>query len=384
MRDKFDVVIVGAGIVGLGAALAAIKAGKTVCVIDRDARANGASIRNFGFITVTGQRAGAHWARARRSRDVWAEVAEQAGIPVLQRGLVMPAYRPEAAEVLHGFLATDMGSDCRLITMDEALRNLPALRQENLADVLYSPHELRVESREALPKIAAWLAETHGVEFRWQTAAKDIGEDGVLTASGLLRGESILVCPGDDFSTLLPGLIASHHLTKCTLQMLRVNAPKMPSLGSALMSDHSLARYEGFSLLDCAKPLIAHLDAETPAIRAAGIHLIAVQSADGSLVVGDSHVYGPQAEPFARADFDELILDVFDEVLDLPARHVTERWCGSYTSSPERTILVERPAKNIRLVMVTGGTGASTSFALGEQVIADLYNPSTANTEALA
>jgi len=34
---------------------------------------------------------------------------------------------------------------------------------------------------------------------------------------------------------------------------------------------------------------------------------------------------------------------------------------------------VERPANHIRLVMVTGGTGASTGFALGEQVIDDLY-----------
>jgi len=30
--------------------------GKRVIVIDRDAQANGASVRNFGFITVTGQR----------------------------------------------------------------------------------------------------------------------------------------------------------------------------------------------------------------------------------------------------------------------------------------------------------------------------------------
>ena len=51
----FDLAVVGAGICGLAHALAAVRKGKRVVVIDRDAQANGASVRNFGFITVTGQ-----------------------------------------------------------------------------------------------------------------------------------------------------------------------------------------------------------------------------------------------------------------------------------------------------------------------------------------
>jgi glycine/D-amino acid oxidase-like deaminating enzyme len=67
----FDLAIVGAGICGLAHALAAARLGKRVVVLDRDAQANGASVRNFGFVTVTGQEAGACWRRAMRSRDVW-------------------------------------------------------------------------------------------------------------------------------------------------------------------------------------------------------------------------------------------------------------------------------------------------------------------------
>lgn len=64
--DFYDVAIVGAGIVGLAHALAAARDGRRVLVIDRDAQANGASIRNFGFVTVTGQEHGTVWHRARR------------------------------------------------------------------------------------------------------------------------------------------------------------------------------------------------------------------------------------------------------------------------------------------------------------------------------
>src|ERR1700693_4361800 len=105
--QSYDVAVVGAGICGLAHALAAARRGKRVMVLDRDAQANGASIRNFGFITVTGQARGELWRRARRTRDIWNEVTADAGIPILHRGLLMTARREEAVAVLEGFLATE-------------------------------------------------------------------------------------------------------------------------------------------------------------------------------------------------------------------------------------------------------------------------------------
>ena len=103
LTQKFDLVIVGAGIVGLAHALAARRKGLLVAVVDREARAIGASVRNFGFVTVTGQQAGECWRRAMRSRDVWLEVAPKAGIPVEHEGLLVAARRPEAMAVLDAF-----------------------------------------------------------------------------------------------------------------------------------------------------------------------------------------------------------------------------------------------------------------------------------------
>ena len=67
--EKFDLAVVGAGIIGLSCALAAVRRGLSVVVIERSPRALGASIRNFGFVTVTGQDAIGIWHRARRSRQ---------------------------------------------------------------------------------------------------------------------------------------------------------------------------------------------------------------------------------------------------------------------------------------------------------------------------
>ena len=36
-------------------------------------------------------------------------------------------------------------------------------------------------------------------------------------------------------------------------------------------------------------------------------------------------------------------------------------------------MLVDRPSDSVRIVIVTSGTGASTAFAIGEEVVAELY-----------
>lgn len=373
LSSSYDLAVIGAGIVGLGVALAAARQGRPVVVIERHPAAIGASIRNFGFVTVSGQRAGDHWARALRSRDVWNGIVAEAGIEVLHRGLVMPARRAEAGAVLEAFLATPMGKDCRLINKAEAQAIVPALRLEDAEAILYSPHELRVESREAVAKLAAYLADKYGVDFLWGAAAHAIDDRGVETSRGRVGAEVAVVCPGDDFSSLYPERLAPYGLDVCTLQMLRIAPSAATRFGAAVMSDLSFARYEGFAALPQARALDARLDREEAEKRAAGIHLIAVQSSDGSLVVGDSHVYGDAPAPFATARFDDLILDEFDQVFDLPDRQVVERWTGSYAHASDRTVLIDAPEPHVRLVLVTGGTGASTAFSLGEEVVEDLY-----------
>ena len=215
---SFDLAVFGAGICGLAHALAAARKGKRVVVLDRDRQANGASIRNFGFITVTGQQAGECWRRARRSRDVWAEVAEAAQIPLPQRGLLMIARRPEARAVLEEFLKTDMGAECRLVAPGEIETYGKGLRSETFAGALYSPHEIRVESREAIPRLAAWLAERHDVTFRRETVVHSAAPPRLETGSGTIEAGAVVVCPGDDFHTLYPERIAAYGLTRCKLR----------------------------------------------------------------------------------------------------------------------------------------------------------------------
>lgn len=371
MERSFDLAVVGAGVVGLAHALAAARLGKRVVVVDRDAQANGASVRNFGFVTVTGQARGAVWRRARRSAEVWDEIAGPAGIAVLQRGLTMVARRPEAKAVLEAFLQTEMAEGCAWRDAADLGDRLPG-RGEVLGG-LTSAVDLRVESRTAIPRLAAWLEVAHGVTFLRGAAVRGVETGRLETSAGLVQAESIIVCPGDDLVTLFPDSFARAGVTRCKLQMLRLADPGW-RLPAPVMSDLGLVRYLGYAELPEAAAVRARLEAEQAAHLEHGVHLIVVQSADGSLVVGDSHHYAPTPDPFARDDVDALILDEFAKVFGQAPPPVLERWTGTYASTADHS-LVETPMPGVRLVVVTGGTGASTAFGLAEEVIADLYNP---------
>jgi FAD dependent oxidoreductase TIGR03364 len=371
--ERFDLAVVGAGIVGLGAALAGAKRGLRVVVIDRDAQANGASVRNFGFITVTGQERGTMWARAQRSREVWAEVASAAGIPIVQQGLWMLARRPESVDVLKAFLATDMAVGCQLLTPSEARRRCPALTAPGLLAVLESTTELRVESREAIPRLAAWLTQSHAVSFIRSTEVLGIDMPTLRTSRGDLNADRVAVCAGDDFNTLYPQRFGAYPLTRCKLQMLRLASPGF-KLPAALMSDLGLGRYAGYATLEAAAPLKARLASEQPDHLKHGVHLIVVQSADGSLVVGDSHHYAATPDPFASEAVDTLILDEFQAALGIKPPPILERWIGTYAAATDRQVLLDTPHPNVRIATVTSGAGASTGFAIGEEMITSLFD----------
>jgi FAD dependent oxidoreductase TIGR03364 len=370
---SYDLAIVGAGICGLAHALAAARRGKRVVVVDRDAQANGASIRNFGFITVTGQQAGKCWLRAKRSLEVWLEIADAAKIPILQRGLLMIARRPEARAVVEAFLETDMGAECRLVEATKLADCGSGLRAGEFAGALYSPHEARVESREAIPQLAAWLGERFGVTFLRETAARAASPPKLETSRGPIEAEAIVVCPGDDFTTLHADRLARQGLTRCKLHMMRVRPERFDERLPPVMSDLGMIRYLGYAELPAAQALRVRLKAEQRDHIDAGVHLIAVRSADGTLVVGDSHHYAATPDPFAPTAVDDLILDEYAHVFAGARPQVIERWTGTYASAPDGLMLVDRPCEGLRIVLITSGTGASTSFAIAEEVIAELY-----------
>ena len=235
-----------------------------------------------------------------------------------------------------------------------------------------------MESRDAIPKLAAWLETAHKVEIRRQVLVRDVDPPEIETTAGSVRADACVICPGDDFLGLFPDRIAAYGLTRCKLHMMRVAPPREGwRLTAPVMSDLGLVRYLGYAELPTAEALRLRLIDEQRDALDNGVHLIAVQGADGSLVVGDSHHYGQTPEPFAPEAVDRLILDEYRAATGLPEPAVLERWTGTYASADDRLALIDAPADRVRIAIVTSGTGASTGFAIGEEVIDDLFGKET-------
>jgi D-hydroxyproline dehydrogenase subunit beta len=369
---RYDLAVVGGGIVGLAHALAAARRGMRVVLIDRDERANGASIRNFGFITVTGQ-SQATWQRARRSRDVWEEVAPLAGFSIVHRNECVIVHSTQALAVLEEFVAGPMCEGCELLDADEVIRRVPMANPHNVTGALWSPHDVRVEPRVAIPALANYLERELGVTMLRPVFVRSVCTPQLETNAGTVLADRVVVAPGPDLTSLFPEIHARYATRLCKLHMLRLTPqPAAWRLPTAIMSDFALVRYRGFSALPAAAPLRSALERRAPHVIAYGIHLIVVQNADGSLIVGDSHDYGATGDPFFSTHVEEAMLELCRETLNVPSGGVIERWIGFYPQSDEREWFVDAPDEHTRLVQVTTGNGMSTAFALAEEVIEEL------------
>lgn len=381
-RGPYDLAVVGGGILGLAHALAARRLGKRVIVLEREACNIGASIRNFGFVTVTGQERGAQWHRALRSRDVWDTLAGPAGIANLHSGLTLAVQTEEGLAVVESFLATEMGERCQLLDPGTAVRCYPHLNSQGLLGVLESPHERRVEAKQAIPRLTHWLANALGVEFAFGVQVRAVDPPRLETSAGPVEAGAVALCPGSDYTGPFAERLADYGLSRCKLHMLRATPlPGTYRQSAAVMGDLSLVRYPGYAKLPEAEALTERLEADPTAGHALahGIHLIAVQSADGSLVLGDSHHYGDAPDPFQTAEVDDAILNVARATLALDDLRVTERWTGVYAACAGRENLMDRPRDDVRQVVITSGTGMSTAFALAEESVGELFDtdPST-------
>ena len=373
IKKSYDLLVVGSGIVGLAHAYEANKRGLSVAIVEQNARCTGASIRNFGYITVSGQGVKDTWRRAVHSAKVWRELANLAKIKVVHQGTWILCQRAEAVEVAQAFLKTPMGVGCAYYPKSSykdlsnlGFSNLNSLRLEESLGLLYSPHEFRVESKEAIPQLANYLQTEMGIDFYWETEVLSIQDSRVQTSNGQIQADRVVICPGAQLTGVAKQYIEQHNLKLCTLQMLRVKVQDGFILPGSVMTDNSLARYLGWADLPEASALKERIAKEMPEYVKEGIHLIVVQSADGSLVVGDSHRYGNSEDVFASEQVERLIIELLYRVLSITEHTILERWTGVYPSSSKYDALIEKVSPRMRVAIVSSGTGASTAFGLAK------------------
>jgi FAD dependent oxidoreductase TIGR03364 len=370
--SKRSAIVVGAGIVGLATARALAKRGYAVTVFERNEKAVGASIRNFGMIWPIGQPNGKMYDRAMQSRSIWKEICTEAGIWHDEVGSLHLAYHDDELQVMTEYIDLNRQTrPCALLDPAETLQKSTAVNTAGLKGALWSADEMIVEAREAIGQVAAYLQQQYGVVFLWNTAINLVKYPTVSSGTRKWRADEIYVCSGADFETLYPELFLQSQITKCKLQMMRLIAqPAEWRIGPSLCGGLSMIHYQGFQAAPSLHLLKERYKTQYADYLKWGIHVMVSQNGAGELTIGDSHEYGLVHDPFDREFINRMILDYLHTFADFKNWQHIQSWNGTYPKMTNgQTELVTSPEEGVTIINALGGAGMTLSFGLAEEVI---------------
>lgn len=381
--DAFDVVVVGAGIVGLGAALAAVDRGRSVVVVERSAAIAGASIRNFGHLCFTPQ-AGQAREYALATREIWLRLAREAGFWIDDAGTLVAARHTDELELLRELAEQRAGleagdrppgdrAEVELLSAAEIERRAALPAGTTVGGALL-PYDLQVDPRRTAAAVRSYL-EGRGVEFRMRTAVARVTSGLVETSRGPIGAGLVVLAVNHDIDQLYPALAERRGVVRCGLDMLRVRADLPGRLTGPLLTGWSLIRYSGFTGAPASAAVRERLHGERPDLAALDLNQMYTQLPDGTLIVGDSHWKGEAIEPFQPEAAAQAFLEEFEALFGATAE-VVERWQGVYATAPEE-FLVEEVEPGVLITVVTTGIGMTTGLGLAERAVGSRLDAST-------
>lgn len=375
--NKADLIVVGAGIVGLATAWRAHHQGRRVHLIDRANRPVGASIQNFGHACFTAQ-ADAIQDVAADSRNGWKAAAAETGLWAAQPGTVVPAVSETEMTVLRQFHDHRGSEQVTLLSADDTRERLglTGSRSSGTGDIIGGallPIDMRVNPREAAPRLAEWLA-ANGVEFSWNTAVHHVGDGQVDTSRGTLSADEVVVCPGHHVGNTFPDIAERNGLRTCVLTMALIDRPDHIPADLAMLTGTSLARYDGVAAMPGVPDLREELLDTKPELVGCIANLMATALPDGAIpglnssgsgiFIGDSHDYAQSPEPFIQQNIADLLMDNASAYLGIAHPVVRQRWQGRYADSPDTNLVLERPDDRTTVAVVASGIGMTLSFGI--------------------
>jgi len=375
MHNKTAIVI-GAGIVGLAMARSLSERGYSVTVFERNEKAVGASIRNFGMIWPVGQPNGYLYERALRSKSIWKSICSESGLWHNDVGSLHLAYTDLELTVLEELVEANKGlRPLALLSADEAIQKSEAINTSGLKGALWSADEMIVEARVAIEKLPAYLNEKYGVKFYFNTAITTIEHPKVTAGNESWSADEIYVCSGGDFETLYPEIFANSNFTKCKLQMLRIEAQQDGwRIGPSLCGGLSLTHYKAFEAAPSLPLLKKHYQETMPDYIKWGIHVMVSQNGEGELTIGDSHEYGLVHDPFDKHFINQLVLDYLKQFASFKSWNIIQTWNGMYPKKTDgKTDFIHSPTQGVTIVNGLGGAGMTLSFGLAEEVMEGMF-----------
>jgi FAD dependent oxidoreductase TIGR03364 len=360
-------VVAGGGILGTWHALELCRAGYAVQHLEADVAPQGASVRNFGLIWVSGRRSGVELDAALRSRRRWEEVgADIPGLGFRATGSLTVARTEGERKVMEEFAhhADAAERSITYLSPDELVARNPAV----LGDVvggLHCSQDAVVEPRPALGAMRSCLLARGSYAYHPGCRVVGLEPQAVVDVSGTRwEADLVVVATGATFDHLPGAERIAARLRRVRLQMMET-APLADTLTTSLADADSLRYYPAYDVV----PLDA-LGSQSAVAAAHHLQLLMVQRLDGGLTIGDTHAYD---EPFDFALCEEPSTELLHRAEHLLGRRlpaVTRRWEGIYAQCTDGDVCArEEVQPGVWMVTGPGGRGMTCAPAIAADTL---------------
>lgn len=383
MKRKYDLIVIGGGILGTFHAYAAIKKGLKVALFEKDSQPSGATVRNFGQIVPSGMNT--KWQNyGRKSVEIYKSIQSKFDISVRQQGSVYLASNKEEEQLLEELSVINQKNnyDSILLTKLDCLQKYPGLQKDYVTMGLFFPEEITVEPRELIHSVLNYLVHL-GLDYKLnsqiigcEAVANNV--DVITSNHQVFEASKVIICSGSDFKTLYPTIFNKSDIIACKLQMMQTMPQKNYQLNGSILTGWSIRRYEAFQ--ECASYAdIKKKEAQDSFQKKWGVHVLFKQAVDGSIIIGDSHEYKPVSKMDElgfdlNTEIDEFIISEAKKIFKLPNYTIRNRWFGIYSQCEKADIFNKKIAKNIHVVTGIGGKGMTASAGYAKENIDKIFN----------
>ncbi|MCS3870182.1 FAD dependent oxidoreductase TIGR03364 [Chryseobacterium ginsenosidimutans] len=384
MTTKFDLIVVGGGILGTFHAYHALKKGLKVALVEKSSVPQGATVRNFGQVVPSGM--DLKWQNfGRESLAIYNELQAQTNLTIRKNGSVYIASNDEELQLVNELHEINKNNDYEsvLLSKGECINRFDGLRSDYCKGGLFFPQELSVDSAEMIVKLHALIQEKLDLKIFYNTTVVETNEnDGkcvAITADGTeLNASKIIICGGHEFKTLYPKVFNESDLEVSKLQMLQTKPQGIYSLQGNILTGLSIRRYESFE--ECPSfEKIKSLEDSNSFEKKFGVHILFKQALDGSIILGDSHEYADakNADDLGfdlNMEIDEFMINEAKKIIDLPTYEIQRRWFGVYSQCKTKDIFEHNPSPNIHIITGIGGKGMTGSGGFSKFNIDKIYS----------
>lgn len=368
---KYDLAIVGGGVLGLFHAYHALEKGLKVVLFEQNKEAMGSSVQNFGQAVPSGL--GVEWQKyGIKSTELYKKIQSEVDISIAQNGSIYIASNEEELTLIDELHQINKENSyySEMLTQKQCLSKYPNLKTSYCKGGLYFPQEVSVNPRLMVHRLQSFLQKKSNYTYLPNTQIQHIEQltnqvELIDNSGNKTMSSAVIVCSGSEFKALYSEMFKESPLELVKLQMMRLcKQPKIKLYGN-ILTGLTIRRYESFAECPSFNEIKAKEDQQS-FHKQWGIHILFKQESDGSIIIGDSHEYFDVKNSATlhidnRQDINEYFINEAKKIMNLDSWAIDCIWNGYYSQTKQKDIFIHNVSNNIQIITGIGGKGMTSS-----------------------